>query len=323
VLSGCATYRAGVALPDTDTPVAALAARSPGRLVWISLNDPSEDEVLRLATTLHVGQDLAQLLAAPRPRPGLRHHDDDLVSLTAGAARYDHDRDLVEIGSVVAVVGDGLLVTITRHAPAPLKDLRRHMEIAGTDLAEGAWHVVHRIVERVVTGYGHVLEALRSDVEALERLAFSDAGAPEGITQRIYLLKREAIDFRQGVAALVDPLDDLADGMPRTAVGQQEWATLRDHLNRIVDRSLTVSELLGGILTAYQTDVALQQNEDMRKISAWVAIAAIPTMLAGIYGMNFEHMPELEQPWAYPALLVFMAGCCAALYLQFRKRNWL
>jgi magnesium transporter len=322
VLSGCATYRAGVALPDTDTPVTALAARNPGRLVWISLNDPAAEECLRLASTLHLEHEQAAWLADDSPRAALRVAGDTVV-LTAGVARYDQARDLVEIGSLTALVAPGLLVTVTRHAPAPIAEARRALEISGSDLAAGAWHVVHHMVEKVVTGYSGVLEDLRSDVEKLEREAFSDGPAPAGITQRIYLLKREAIDFRQAAAALLDPLDDLAAGLPETGVDRQAWAVTRDLLNRVLERSLGVSDLLGGILTAYQTDVALRQNEDMRKISAWVAIAAVPTLLAGVYGMNFEHMPELSLRFGYPALLVFMGVVCVGLWFAFRRKDWL
>ena len=321
MLSGCATYRAGVALPDTDTPVAALAARSPGRMVWMSLNDPSADECQRLASTLHLTNEEAGWLSDPSPRAAL-HISGELTALSAGVARYDAERDLVEIGAFTALVGPGLLVTVTRHAPAPIKDVRRDLETTGVELAEGPWHVVHRIVEAVVAGYGDVLSALRGDVENLEREAFTESTGA-AITQRIYLLKREAVDFRQAAAALIDPLDDLAVGQPDTPVDVREWAVTRDHLNRVVDRSIVVSDLLGGILTAYQTDVALRQNEDMRKISAWVAIAAVPTMLAGIYGMNFEHMPELSSRLGYPAVLIVMASACTGLWVLFRRQKWL
>jgi magnesium transporter len=322
VLSGCATYRAGVALPDTDTPVTALAARQPGRMTWISLEDPSEDECLRLAATLHLDAEQTRWLTDASHRAVL-HVDGDLVVLTAGAARYDHDRDLVEIGSVTALVAPELLVTVTRQAPAPIRDLRRLLEASGAAITDGPWAVVHRIIERIVGGYHDVLADLRGDVERLEREAFSDGPTPDGLTQRIYLLKREAVDFRQAAAALIDPLDDLADGMVRADPDVQGWAVTRDHLNRVLDRSIGVSDLLGGILTAYQTDVALQQNEDMRKISAWVAIAAVPTLLAGVYGMNFENMPELRSDIGYPLVLLAMATICVGLYTAFRRRGWL
>lgn len=322
MLTGCATYRAGVALPGTDTPIGALDARGPGRLVWMSLNDPSEEEVDRLAAILHLDDHVADLLDARHVRPGL-FTAGEVVVFSAVVASYDPVKDLVDIGSLTSLVGPDLLLTIVRHGPSEVRDLRRPLEQTDT-MAHGPWAVVRALMDRVVTGYGQVLTDLRGDVEQLEREAFTDGTNAPNITQRIYLLKREAIDFRQGAAALIDPLDDLADGLVATpGVEVRSWAVLRDHLSRVVDRSLVVSDLLGGILTAYQTDVALRQNEDMRKISAWVAIAAVPTLLAGIYGMNFDHMPELGLRYGYPALVGVMALVCVGLWVLFRRKDWL
>ncbi|HUG83438.1 MAG TPA: CorA family divalent cation transporter [Euzebya sp.] len=324
MLSGCATYRAGVALPDTDTPVAALAAHGPGRLVWISLNDPSSEECQRLAGVLHLDREITTLLCDDSPRAGL-HAIQDASVLLAGVARYDPDLDLVEIGSLTALMRPGLVVTLTRHTPPETTDLRRQLESRPGPLTHGPGHLVHHLIEAVVAGYGSVLGDLRTDVEVLERAAFSEDHIGDSITRRIYLLKREAIDFQHAAAALIDPLDDLANGDHVIAGdhGTPDWAQTRDRLGRLVDRSAVVSDLLTGVLTAYQTDVALRQNEDMRKISAWVAMAAVPTMVAGIYGMNFDHMPELSARWGYPIVLVATAITCLGLYRLFRHRHWL
>ncbi|MGI9018540.1 MAG: magnesium and cobalt transport protein CorA [Euzebya sp.] len=323
MLSGCATYRAGVALPETDTPVQAMAAQGPGRLVWLSLNDPSVEECERLAAILHLDHELTAVIEDTQPRASLRRYGDATV-LMAGVARYDKAGDLVEIGALTTLSRPGVLVTITRHAPAEATELRRVLETREGALSQGAGTVVWHLVEAVVSGYAQVLKDLRADVEVLERLAFSTP-TPANITQRLYLLKREAIDFRQAASALIDPLEDLESGR-HSFDGDHavpDWHLTRDRLLRQADRSVVVSDLLGGILTAYQTDVALRQNEDMRKISAWVAIAAVPTLLAGVYGMNFENMPELSYTWGYPMLLGVMVVVCGGLYLAFRKRDWL
>ncbi|CAN5187348.1 magnesium/cobalt transporter CorA [soil metagenome] len=322
MLSGCATYRAGVALPDTDTPVAALAALGHGRLTWISLTDPSEEECHRIAGALHLDPRLSGVLREENPRAELRTVADALV-LQAGVARYDPARDLVVIGSLTAIISPGLLVTVTRHAPSQINDVRSRLEAQGDALATGPGHVLWQVLQAVVDGYSEVLRDLRADVEKLELEAFAGPGAK--VSQRIYLLKRETIDFQHASAALLDPLEDLSTG--REVIpgdhGLPDWQATHDRLKRLVHRSASVSDLLSGILTAYHADVALRQNEDMRKISAWVAIAAVPTMLAGIYGMNFEHMPELGNRFAYPVVLLIMASVCTGLYTAFRRRGWL
>lgn len=325
MINGCGTYRAGVALPDTDTPVGALAALAEGhgRTCWIALSDPSREEVHRLAQIAHLPPVLSMAMEESSSRASLTQPDGSLV-LTVAAARYDPGRDLVEIGSLSVIVHGDLVITVARHAPTDVRDLRWRLEQQASDLARGPAGIVRAHLQAVIAGYGAVLADLRRDVEALEREVFDDHAAPDA-SKRIYLFKREAIDFQQGTATLIDPLDDLMDGtVPLLAeVGRGEWEVLRDRLVRLVDRAEAVDGLLSGILAAYQTDVALRQNEDMRKISAWVAIAAVPTLLAGVYGMNFEHMPELSHPLGYPILLGVMALCSVGLYVIFRTRKWL
>lgn len=325
MINGCATYRAGVALPDTDTPVGALAALAAGhgRTCWIALSDPSREEVHRLAQVAHLPPTLSMAMEQSSSRASLSQPDGALV-LTVAAARYDQGRDLVEIGNLVLIVHGDLVISVSRHAPTDVRDLRWQLEQQASDLARGPAGIVRAHLQAVIAGYADVLADLRQDVEVLEREVFDDNGASDA-SKRIYLFKREAIDFQQGTATLIDPLDDLMDGaVPMLSeVGRGEWEVLRDRLVRLVDRAEAVDGLLSGILAAYQTDVALRQNEDMRKISAWVAIAAVPTLLAGVYGMNFEHMPELSHPLGYPILLGVMVACSVALYIVFRTRKWL
>ncbi|WP_370325363.1 magnesium and cobalt transport protein CorA [Euzebya sp.] len=324
MLSGCATYRAGVALPDTDTPVTALAARSPGRLTWISLHDPSEAECDRLSGTLHLPPWLSDALRRTRPRTGIERIKPSGFVLSVGVARYDQDRDLVDIGSLTIAVLPEMMITITRGTPSPMDEVRRELESREGALSRGPGFVTWVLLHHVVEGYRQVLRDLRSDVEVMERTVFADH-VPGGATQRIYLLKREAIDFDQAVGALLDPLEELGTGRHAVAAddGVPEWSVLRDRVLRVADRAEALSDLLTGVLTAYQTDVALKQNEDMRKISAWVAIAAVPTLVAGVYGMNFENMPELRSEYGYFVVVGVMVAICASLYAVFRSKHWL
>ncbi len=323
MLSGCATYRAGVALPDTDTPVSALAAAGHGRLVWISLHDPSVEECHRLAAVMHLDAHLTAALVDARPRAAIESVS-GMTVVRAGVARYDTGGDQVEIGSLTCLSTDGVLVTVTRHTPSVVTDLRRSLEGREGTLSSGAGHVIWAHLDAAVASYGRVLGELRADVEIVERQAFGENRSAT-ITQRIYRLKRETIDFQQATVGLIDPLEDLA--AERVVIagdhGLPDWEGTRDRLVRVVDRATAVGDLLNGVLTAFQTEVALTQNEDMRKISAWVAIAAVPTLLAGVYGMNFESMPELSYRYGYPILLGVMVVVCGGLYLAFRRRGWL
>jgi magnesium transporter len=182
---------------------------------------------------------------------------------------------------------------------------------------------LHAIVDRVVDDYAVVVRSLNTDIDEIERQVFSDER--ENHAQRIYRLKVEAVEFRQAVIGLDDPLDALATGKVTEAdpVLLHYFRNVHDHLLRVAQRVEAIDNLLNSALTANLAQLGVRQNEDMRRISAWVAIIAVPTMIAGIYGMNFEHMPELGWAMGYPFALVLMAVLCGGLYVMFRRRNWL
>jgi magnesium transporter len=182
---------------------------------------------------------------------------------------------------------------------------------------------LHAIVDRVIDDYAIVVRNLNTDIDEIERQVFSDER--KNHAQRIYRLKVEAVEFRQAVIGLEDPLDDLAKGKVTEAdpVLLHYFRDVHDHLLRVAQRVEAIDNLLSSALTANLAQLGVRQNEDMRRISAWVAIIAVPTMIAGIYGMNFEHMPELGWALGYPFALVLMAVLCGGLYIMFRRRNWL
>jgi magnesium transporter len=178
-------------------------------------------------------------------------------------------------------------------------------------------------MERVVDDYGVVLRGVDHDVEDIERQVFSEERRNHG--QRIYTLKSEVLGFRQAVMPLVDPLDDLANGrlIKADTTLLDYFRDVHDHVMRVGERLESIDNLLTSALTADLAQVGVRQNEDMRKISAWVAIVAVPTMIAGIYGMNFERMPELGWAFGYPFALFLMAMSSLSLYVLFRRREWL
>jgi magnesium transporter len=168
-----------------------------------------------------------------------------------------------------------------------------------------------------------VIDGLDTDIRELESTIFSDSSTTP--TERIYKLKREVNQFLSATAPLEEPLARLSRGrFPAIHPDLKEYfADVHDHLVKVVERIGTYHDLLTSILEANLTQVSVRQNNDMRKISAWVAIAAVPTMLAGIWGMNFTHMPEIDESWAYPAVLALMLVACIVLYRRFKKSGWL
>jgi magnesium transporter len=168
-----------------------------------------------------------------------------------------------------------------------------------------------------------VTAGIEDDIEELEQDVFSPSRSNP--TERIYKLKREVLEMHRATAPLVDPLDKLASGYYEI-VHEDIHEYFRDVYDHVLRTNETVEgfrEMLNGILDANAAQVGVRQNDDMRKISAWVAIAAVPTAIAGIYGMNFEHMPELHWTFGYPMALLLMAVICFGLWRQFKRVGWL
>jgi magnesium transporter len=201
--------------------------------------------------------------------------------------------------------------------------VRERLESSPDLLRHGPGAVVHAIVDKVVDDYQPAIDGLEQDVDEVEAEVFS-SGRPDR-TERIYKLKRETLEFYHAAAPLLDPVDRLARG--RFAVIPDEiqayFRDVNDHLLRVHEQLESLRDLLTSVLQANLAQVTVRQNEDVRKISAAVALLAVPTMIAGIYGMNFEHMPELRWHIGYPLVLALMLGVCTLLYRYFRRSGWL
>jgi magnesium transporter len=236
----------------------------------------------------------------------------------------DEGGDVVETGSVMVFVGEHFVLTVRHGRHASMVGLRHRLEANTRQLALGPSAVLHAVADKVVDDYLAVTDAVTEDLEEIESDVFASR-APTDI-ERIYQLKRDVIEMKRTVSALASPLRELAERPPRRLVHQdirEYFRDVEDHLSRVREQVQSFDELLGSILQAGLARLSVSENEDMRKISAWVAIAAVPTMIAGIYGMNFRYMPELGHRWGYPTVLLLMAAICGLLYRGFKRAGWL
>jgi magnesium transporter len=319
----CAVYENGVRRPgDLPLEEAYEAGRLPNTFVWIGLHEPTEEEFdsVRKEFDLH---DLAvEDAIKAHQRPKLEVYGGSVFVVLKPAA-YDEDREEVQLGEVILFIGDGFVVTVRHGEIRSLRDVRGSLERNPELLRCGTGAVLHAVVDRVVDDYAPVVRAVDSDIQEVEAELFSPA--PGNPAERIYKLKREVADFHRGIAPLVDPLDRLTHGKVPAIHNDlvPYFRDVHDHLLRAVEEVNSFRDLLTSVLDANLTQVSVRQNEDMRKISAWVAIAALPTMVAGIYGMNFEHMPELEWTLGYPVVLGATLVACFGLYRAFRHNGWL
>jgi magnesium transporter len=324
VIVDCAVYEAGErqgGQVDLDTAIGVAHERNEA-FVWIGLSSPDPAEFELVAKRFDLHPLAVEDAVHARQRPKLEVYGDTVLLVLKPARYVDHD-EVVELSQILIFLGDGFVITVRHGESTVLKDIRRDIADAPDELRCGPVGVVHAIVDRVVDDYAAVLRSLDTDIEEVEQQVFSDVRI--NAAERIYKLKREVLEFRQAVLPLADPVERLAAGRVPHAQGvpQEYFRDVHDHVLRAADRIEAVDALLTSVLSANQAQVGVRQNEDMRKISAWVAIIALPTLIAGIYGMNFQHMPELGWQYGYAFALGLMAVSSGSLYVLFRRRGWL
>ena len=320
----CAVYEDGMRRAG-DVPLETAleeGRRSPDAFVWIGLAQPGAEEIATVASEFHLHPLAVEDAVKARQRPKLEFYGDTMF-VVLKAARYVDSEEVVEISQLMLFIGDDFVVTVRHGESDVLSGVRKAIEHAPEELGCGPLGVLHAVLDRVVDDYATVLRGLDDDIEEIEKQVFSDTTQNHG--QRIYKLKREVLEFRQAVEPLSEPLQHLMTGRLRQSgvVPVEYFRDVHDHVLRVADRIRTVDSLLDSALDVNLAQVSVRQNEDMRKISAWVAIAGVSTLIAGIYGMNFEHMPELGWLLGYPFALGLMVTASLVLYFQFRRRDWL
>jgi magnesium transporter len=319
----CAVYQEGrrdddeVSLHD-----AVSACRAPNAFVWIGLYEPTEDEFdsIRREFDLH---DLAVEDAInAHQRPKLELYG-EMVFVVLKTARYIDPEEVVRLGEILIFLGRDFIITVRHGEASELKRVRTRLEEDPDLLKCGPGAVLHAILDQVVDDYAPALVGLGEDIDEIEDEVFS--GSRSNPAERIYKLKRETLEFNKATGPLVEPVDRLAKGQYELIHPDVRayFGDVNDHLLRVHDQLESYRDLLTSILEANLAQVTVRQNQDVRTISAIVAILAVPTMVAAIYGMNFEHMPELEWTFGYPLVLCVMVVICFGLYRYFKKVGWL
>jgi magnesium transporter len=293
-----------------------------GTFVWIGLYEPTEEEFDSLAREFALHPLAVEDAIHAHQRPKLEVFD-DMVLLVLKTARYVDPEEVVELGELLVFLGHDFLITVRHGEASSLKPVREALERDPERLRCGPGAALHAILDRVVDDYMPAIEGLQQDIDEVETQLFS--GERSNPAERIYRLLREVLEFRRASAPLVVPIEKLAAGHFEQVdpTIREYFRDVNDHLIRARDQLDGMHDLLSSSLQANLAQVAVRQNEDMRRISAWIAIIAVPTALAGIYGMNFEHMPELTWTFGYPLVLGVMVVICTTLYRYFKRAGWL
>ncbi|MFB9581229.1 magnesium/cobalt transporter CorA [Streptomyces goshikiensis] len=327
----CVVYHEGVRQEGcAEVEEALRRVRKTGEgFVWIGLHEPSQEEIAGLAALFGLHPLAVEDAVNAHQRPKVERYDDTLFSVFKTVRYVEHEEltatsEVVETGELMAFIGEDFVITIRHGGRGTLGPVREELEASPEQLTKGPAAVLHAMADHVVDDYMAVTDAVQNDIDAVETAVFSEYGG-RGDAGRIYQLKRELLELRRAVAPLARPLQQLAT-QPIPVVPPEIRTYFRDvadHLTRATEQIGAYDALLDSILQAHLAQVTVAQNEDMRKITAWAAIVAVPTMVCGVYGMNFDHMPELHWTYGYPAVLVVMAVICYVIHRGFRRNGWL
>ncbi|HEX3732303.1 MAG TPA: magnesium/cobalt transporter CorA [Mycobacteriales bacterium] len=331
VMVDCALYVDGRRREEKVPLADALAAaESSGGFVWVGLHEPSESDFEQLTRYFQLPALAVEDAVRAHQRPKLERYG-EITFVVIKPVRYIDSVEVVEVSEVAIFVHKRFIVTVRHGVSEVPAQVRSDLQHDDSVLRHGPGAVLYHIADKIIDEYAEVIDAMGTDIDEIEENVFS--GDRENHSERIYKLKREVLEFRRAVAPLANAMEWLVDsddvgGAPDTI--KHYFRDLHDHVLRAADAIEGYDRLLTDVLQAElaqisvrQNEVATQQNEDMRKISAWAAIALVPTAIAGIYGMNFDNMPELHTHYGYYVVLVLIASICGALYVLFRKYRWL
>ncbi|MEV8568685.1 magnesium/cobalt transporter CorA [Streptomyces sp. NPDC051322] len=327
VIVDCAIYRDGRRVEGpSDFSDALDEARGHGdAFLWIGLHEPSAKEFELVSSEFGLHALAVEDSLRAHQRPKLEVYDDSLF-IVLKPVMYEPRSDTVTTDELMVFIGDSFVVTVRHGAGAPLAAVRERLEEEQDVLKHGPTAILYAVSDAVVDHYMDVAAELQTDLEELETEVFAPSGGDtKNTASRIYTFKRQVLEFRRATGPLAAPMERLAgSGLPFVQERSRPFfRDVSDHLTRANEQVEGLDRLLSDILSAHLAQMGVRQNDDMRKISAWAAMAAVPTMVAGIYGMNFQHMPELTWTWSYPVVIAVMAGIVFGLYRQFKRRGWL
>ena len=297
-------------------------ATGPHDFVWVGLHDPTSDELESVANLYDLHELAVEDAISAHQRPKVERYADSLF-IVLKTLWYVDEEDAVETGEISLFVGHKFVVSVRHGAGGGLAEARHRLEGMASVLAHGPSAVVYAVCDQVVDRYEEVAGSLQEDVDEVEESVFSTERTND--SARIYVLKRELAEMRRAVMPLKDPMHRFTQGSV-TGIHSEAGPYFRDvadHLARVAETIDGLDALLSAAFEAHLAQISIQQNDDMRRISAAVGLVAAPTLVAGIYGMNFDHMPELHWMFGYPMAIAMMLLSSLAIYVISKRAGWL
>ena len=325
MLVNCVVYQNGRKLADIPVEQISDYVSRPDCFVWVGLADPEPVEIDKMAEEFGLHPLAVEDARKGHQRPKIEEYDNSLfvVLRTVALPATGLAGDLAE-GEVAIFVGPNYILSVRHQTPKGFAEVRARTEREPELLRHGAGYVLYALMDTVVDRYFPIVDALESELEKIEEQIFTRGSARSNI-EALYVLKQQLMELKHIVDPLMDATGKLYGGrVPQLCAGLQEYfRDVYDHLHRIHASIEAIREMLATAIQVNLGMISLNETEVTKKLAAWAAIIAVPTMIAGIYGMNFKNMPEYDFAYGYPLALAAMAAIDVVLYVWFRRIRWL
>jgi magnesium transporter len=314
-------YAAGKRVADIPIEEAGEWSRKAGHVVWIGLYEPDDSLLARVQAQFNLHPLAIEDAGQPHARPKLEQYGDALFIVARTAQVVD---GRIAFGETHLFVGRGYVVSVRHGASASYRTVRERCEACPTTLSHGEDFILYAILDFIVDNYAPVIESIREEVETLEDTVLASDLSTKDV-ERLYHLRRDLVRLRLAAGPLVEVCRRLehAEVMPIGSGMHAMFRDVADHIARVQEEISSLREVLAFAFEANLMLAQAQQNAITRKLASWAAILAVPTAVAGIYGMNFENMPELKTEHGYFVVLAVIFSACGTLYWRFRRSGWL
>jgi magnesium transporter len=316
-------YADGLRVGDVAIPDISEVLKEPGRFVWVGLHEPDDEMLAEIQQEFSLHDLAVEDAARAHQRPKLERYGDSIF-VVLRTAHTDASTGGIEFGETHLFVGANYVVSVRHGGTLPFAEVVARCEANPDLMVKGPVFVLYSIMDFIVDQYFPLVDTYEDKLAELEDNVFQQI-LPRETTERVYQLKRDLIEVKRAIAPLVDVCNRLVRGdVPLVPEDSRVYfRDVYDHVIRINEMVDTLRELLSAALEANLSLVSVSQNEAMKRLAGWAAIVAVPTMIAGVYGMNFKFMPELDWYLGYPVALTVMVGACAFLYYKFKRSGWL
>ena len=334
MLVNCAAYQEGRKLADIAVDEISDYLERPDCFVWVALHDATQDELAALQREFGLHALAVEDARNGHQRPKVEEYGDSLFVvmhlLEAGGADQhlhetkSHRKTRLSVGELDVFAGRNYVVSVRNRSEHGFVEVRERCEREPELLRNGAGFVLYALMDAVVDRYFPVMEALEVELETIEQQIFTDKGRPRESIKRLYSLKRRLMRLKHAVEPLLEGASKLHGGrVPQVCAGSQDYfRDVVDHLARLGNGIDAIRDTIGTAIHVNLSMVTIEDGEVMKRLAAWAAIFAVCTALAGIWGMNFEFMPELKWRYGYVAALSLIVALCACVYWRFRRAGW-